>query len=263
MRLEPFRIFRVVGALVALALACSLSGCATWNDTRDSSKLYDEPALFVDEHVDQLLTGTCRPAGKANKGAATPPESDQRQEDCLKFVAKEKSFRDMSREASANPENLVVVRHYLKSGVALGDIYCNRYFDDISRYSKHQKFFRSQANDTGGFITALMTIFKASATTIGASSAFFTVLDSTAQNYDFAYIVAPDLERVRRLVQNTQESMYQDQKDKIVDYYDAQRFLVRYANNCTFNGIRSLINEAVDNNARDPGDAKGSSAAGK
>ena len=213
-----------------------LSGCNSIENAR--TDIHAENVVFGPKHSSQMLLGRCLKDGSANAYEECDAE--------FKFISAGASFRENSLEASRQAADEKAVIRYINSGVALADLYCERFFRQISQSAAHRKYLRSQVNDVGGLFNALLNATGASTGTVGASSAIFTLLDGSAENYDAAFLVAPDLSRVEQLVERAQDEYLSTKGSKIENFYEAQRFLLRYANSCSFNGIRGLINQSIE-----------------
>jgi len=227
-------------ALVLVAVS-AMTGCNAIGNARTDIA----PAkIYGPQHRSQMYLGTCADDKSAIRSCG----------EFEKFIAAGASFREASLAASgyaiSNPADTTgrkgAVQRYINSGAALADLYCGLFFQQISQSAAHRKFLRSEVNDFGGLVTALMTATGSNATSIASSSAIFTLLDSTAENYDASYMVAPELSRVQRLVTKAQNEYLANHGKEIDDFHAAQRFLVQYADNCSFNGIRGLVNESID-----------------
>lgn len=157
-------------------------------------------------------------------------------------------FRSKLRTASAAAATSEQIREYLDSGITVVNLYCREFFKQISVSAAHRGYMRSEVNDIGGFLSAVLGLADAGSKTTGGTGALFSLLDSSVENYDASYLVSPDLPAIERLVIRSQTTLadYLLIAGKAYTYPQAERSLADYANTCTFNGIRSLANESVN-----------------
>lgn len=164
-----------------------------------------------------------------------------------KLVAKNGQFLTHLERSSASPEDAELAKKYLDSGLTAVDLYCQEFFKQISTSQAHRQFLRSQTNQVGGFVSAILGITNAGSNVTGGVGALFSFLDASVENYDAAFLVAPDLPTVQDLINRTQRTLALELlgADVKYNYPQAERALVMYANNCTFNGIRTIVNKSL------------------
>jgi hypothetical protein len=180
------------------------------------------------QHIDELSMGS--------------PESNE-----VNYVALAGRFKTKLQKASDADSSEDDIREYLDTGITVVDLYCREFFKQVSESQAHRQFLRAGTNQTGGLISAIMGLAKADAGATGGVGALFSFLDSSIESYDSAYLVAPDLPTVQKLVFQTQSqlSIELTSSDSVYSYPQAERALAMYASNCTFNGIRSLLNSSI------------------
>lgn len=145
--------------------------------------------------------------------------------------------------AEADSSNM---RRYLGAGFALSDIYCDEYFRLTDEAQRRRHFARSTTNDVGTAMSAVLGLANAGQDVVTGIATGFGVLDSTFRNYDDAFVAGPDLAQVRTLVLAAQDDFRARTlaSDSTLpgDYGTAQSVIMRYANICSYLGMRSLLN---------------------
>lgn len=145
--------------------------------------------------------------------------------------------------AEADSSNM---RRYLGAGFALSDIYCDEYFRLTDEAQRRRHFARSTTNDVGTAMSAVLGLANAGEDVVTGIATGFGVLDSTFRNYDDAFVAGPDLAQVRTLVLAAQDDFRARTlaSDSTLpgDYGTAQSVIMRYANICSYLGMRSLLN---------------------
>ena len=157
-------------------------------------------------------------------------------------------FRTKLRMASSSTATPEQIKSYLDTGIAVVNLYCREFFKQISVSAAHRGYLRSEVNDIGGFLSAVLGLADAGSTATGGAGALFSLLDSSVENYDASYMVSPDLPTIERLVIRSQATLANAllASGREYSYPQAERALADYANTCTFNGIKSLANESVN-----------------
>lgn len=143
-----------------------------------------------------------------------------------------------------NPDD---IRRYLQAGFGLSDLYCQRFFIVASQASLRRRFGRGIGTATDSLIGTILSLATAGETAIGIVNAGFGAIDSTFQNIDDSFMVAPDLENVRSLVHASQDSYRTETLGKNLpqSYAAARAVIERYAGICSYTGIRRLVNVSV------------------
>jgi hypothetical protein len=163
------------------------------------------------------------------------------------LVALAGRFKTKLLVASGTGATSQQVLEYLDTGVTVVDLYCHEFFKQVSVSQAHRQFLRAETNQTGGLVSAIMGLADAGSGATGGAGALFSFLDSSIESYDSAYLVSPDLPTVQKLVFQTQSQLAAEltASASVYTYPQAERALAMYASNCTFNGIRSLMNSSL------------------
>lgn len=155
------------------------------------------------------------------------------------------AFKTLSTDA---PTAKVEVRNHIKAGFALSDLYCDVFFRRIALHYSDRKMARGVFNDVGAAVSAVLGLAKAGSAVTGGAGAGFALIDSSFRNYDETFLVTPDLPVLQRKVFDEQDKFSQEAlKDANIpgDYFTANSIILRYANLCSFVGMKGLINASL------------------
>lgn len=249
----------VVGALL-------LSGCASLTARTGPATMEADPSEVGPEGValqNQLLLAytkdepTWAATGAANLCKFTKPSY---QEKDRYSVSRQKrgllsefpsSFECLYlRESPTAPQ----VKSHLDAGLSLSDLYCGTYFRRISRRWNERLFLRNTTNDVGAAISAVLGLAKAGSAITGGVGTGFGLSDSLFRNYDNVFVVTPELARVQALVRKNQRSLRDEWGSAGKEpktYSDAQDRIIEYANLCSYLGMKTLLDAAVDKSIND------------
>lgn len=149
-------------------------------------------------------------------------------------------------------ERDVKIRRYLEAGFGLTDLYCQRYFTIAAESAQSRKFQRNSFSALDALMNAVLSAASAGKTALAIANAGFEGVDSTYQNIDTAFLVAPDLANVRDLVHAAQGDYRTRAFGKMPETYESARAVIeRYAGHCSFTGMRQLVNDSVAKTTRD------------
>ena len=140
------------------------------------------------------------------------------------------------------------MRHYLTAGFGITDLYCQRFFTVANASEQNRKFGRNVASGVDVMVGSILSLSGAGETAVGIANAGFGLLDTTFESYDTAYLVAPDMSNVQKLVLAAQDEYRKDalKSSSMVAGYPAARSVIeRYATLCTFSGMRELVNKSL------------------
>lgn len=146
-----------------------------------------------------------------------------------------------------NPQT-AEMRHYLTAGFGLTDLYCQRFFTVANASEQNRKFGRNVASGVDVMVGSILSLSGAGETAVGIANAGFGLLDTTFESYDTAYLVAPDMSNVQKLVLEAQDEYRKtalDAKLMVTGYPGARSVIERYATICTFSGMRELVNKSL------------------
>lgn len=140
------------------------------------------------------------------------------------------------------------MRHYLTAGFGLTDLYCQRFFTVANASEQNRKFGRNVASGVDVMVGSILSLSGAGETAVGIANAGFGLLDTTFESYDTAYLVAPDMSNVQKLVLAAQDEYRKTALDTalmVKGYPGARSVVERYATICTFSGMRELVNKSL------------------
>ena len=149
------------------------------------------------------------------------------------------------------------IRHHILTGFALTDLYCDTFFQRIARHSGKRHFARNTVNDVGTAIGTILGLASAGSAATSAVNAVTGLSDASFRAYDAEFLVANDLPGLQRLVHAAQdryrsevlEAKGPEAKAVPDTYAEASMIIWRYANYCSFVGMRGLISESIDKNS--------------
>ena len=155
--------------------------------------------------------------------------------------------------ATADPAAFEVepklMRPYLSAGFALSDFYCGRFFQKTDEAYRRRAFGRAVTNDVGTVVQSVLNLANAGKDVVTGVGVATGLADSTWRHYDTAFLISADLSHVQSLVFAAQDNFRARtlEKNAILptDYSTAQSIILRYANQCSFLGMQSLLNASA------------------
>jgi hypothetical protein len=152
----------------------------------------------------------------------------------------------------APAERTEAVTRYLEAGFGLTDLYCQRFFTIAAEAAQQRHFQRNSFSALDALVGAVLGFANAGQTASSIVNAGFEGIDSTYQNIDNAFLVAPDLANVRDLVHAAQEDFRTRAYASLPNSYESARAVIeRYAGHCSFTGMRQLVNDSVTTATRE------------
>ena len=138
------------------------------------------------------------------------------------------------------------VAHHVRAGFALTDLYCDNFFRRIAKHASQRRFARNTTNDVGAAVTAVLGLARAGSAIAGGAGTAFGLVDGGFRNYDDNFLVTPDLQVLQPKVYSEQDKIRKEvYKNMPNNYFDANSAIIRYANVCSYTGMKALLNEAV------------------
>lgn len=141
------------------------------------------------------------------------------------------------------------MRRYLGAGFALSDIYCAGFFSKTDEAYRRRRFGRTLTNDVGTAVSTVLGLAKAGENVVTGVAAAVGLADSAWRNYDDSFVVSPDLSNVQSLVFAAQDNFRATTLDATADlpgdYGTAQSVILRYANLCSFLGMKALLDQSA------------------
>lgn len=146
------------------------------------------------------------------------------------------------------------VGHYLGSGFALSDLYCDNFFRRLSMRWSQRRFARDTTNDVGAAVSAVLGLTNVASPITGGIGAGFGLIDGTFRNYDEIFVVSPDLPGLQKLVRAERVKLKKEVAEGNsypAQYADAFAVIQRYSGLCSYVGMKALLNESMERQARE------------
>ncbi|HVF92912.1 MAG TPA: hypothetical protein VM900_01215 [Sphingomonas sp.] len=147
------------------------------------------------------------------------------------------------------------IRRYLAAGFALSDIYCAQFFIKTDEAYRRRRFGRTLTNDVGTAVATILGLAKAGEGIVTGVAAGVGFADSGWRNYDDSFIISPDLSNVQSLVVAAQDNLrartLARNAELPEDYASAQTAILRYANLCSFLGMKALLDQSAGEQRRE------------
>lgn len=158
-----------------------------------------------------------------------------------------------NRAAATEP-----MRRYLAAGFALSDIYCARFFVKTDEAYRRRRFGRALTNDVGTAVSTVLGLAHAGESVVTGVAAAVGLADSGWRNYDDSFVISPDLSGVQALVFAAQDNLRSRALGRSAtlpaDYATAQSVILRYANICSFLGMKALLDQSAGQQRRELND---------
>jgi hypothetical protein len=242
--------------MVSIAIVVSLASCSQFR--RTAPTMGGEAPLTGGEGialVNELQNAFTKvPSVDPNLCEYTVPQHQGIQSEpyrrYLKKGAKQNQFVCIQYR---KPTNDAEVMAHMDAGFDLTDLYCDTFFRRISEHSNQRRFARGLVNDVGAAVTAVLGLTKVTSPIVGGVGAGFGLADSSFRNYDDSFLVSADLATLQTRVYTEQDTF----REKAMARKDIKRFshansiILRYANFCSYTGMRGLINKSLNNSSED------------
>jgi hypothetical protein len=161
-------------------------------------------------------------------------------------------YRELPDDPDAKKK---VLLDYVSAGFSLTDLYCSRFFTVVTASAQNRAFGKSVFGGVDTLMSSILTLANAGKTAIGIANSGFGLIDTTFDAYDSAYLVAPDMANVRKLVFAAQNeyraNVLEGDNDAPKTYATARSIIERYAGLCTFPGMRQLVNDSISEKTDD------------
>ena len=135
-----------------------------------------------------------------------------------------------------------------QSGVSFADLSCAQFFDAASRQQTTRDFVAKETQLLAGLTSAVQGVTGVSAKVISATASGFSFGQSAMNAYETTLALAPDIYLLQKAVQVKKRKQRSDLEKPALfagSYYDVEQALLAYAEPCTFSGLKSIINEAL------------------
>lgn len=144
-----------------------------------------------------------------------------------------------------------------QAGVSYADLNCANYFDLASRQQTTRDFLAKEVQLLAGLTSAVQGLTGVSAKVISATASSFSFGQSAMSTYETTMALSPDIYLLQKAVQlkkRNQRKLLDNPALFAGSYYDVEQALLAYAEPCTFTGLKSIINEALqEKNQKDKG----------
>lgn len=174
-----------------------------------------------------------------------PDHNSEQEQGIVGMCVKYKTLVPAEREEA--------IARYLDAGYGLTDLYCQRYFVIAAETAQARRFQRNSGSTVDTLMNAVLGVANAGQTALAVANAGFEAYDSTYQNIEDAFMVAPELENVRKLVHAAQLDYRSSTAKKPLpqSYESARSVIERYAGLCSYSGMKQLVNDSVSSETRD------------
>ncbi len=135
-----------------------------------------------------------------------------------------------------------------QAGISFADLSCAQFFDAASRQQTSRDFWGKEVQLLAGLTSAVQGVTGVSAKVISATASSFSFGQSAMSAYETTLALAPDIYLLQKAVQVKKAKQRSDlDKPELFagSYYDVEQALLAYAQPCTFSGLKSIINEAL------------------
>lgn len=224
----------LMASIVAAILVCLFSACGTLvPDRRQLEKLGNPQSLHDADAADARAVD-----------AARLPVDD--------YYAALKLARQNYQDdgfVAASPEN---VRNYVEEGIALVDVYCRRWFDQLEMAQRRADLAKKDFNIISQLGTALLGLGRVSPDVVTGYGALGTFVSGYSENASVAFLLAPTTKNVRDkimqlLMQNAQSLRDQaDASDPALSFKSAYVQLERHAAICTYSSARQAADSSLE-----------------
>ncbi|MHA6767027.1 hypothetical protein [Sphingobium ummariense] len=156
------------------------------------------------------------------------------------------AFKEFATEA----DRTKAVAAHVQAGLALSDYFCDNFFERVAEHAGKRRFARNSTNDVGSMVSVVLGLAAAGSGWTGGVGAGFGLADSFWRNYDENFLVSADLPTMQQLVYSEQDKFRDGLKTRMpANFSDATNVIIRYANLCSFVGMRRLLTTTMGEKA--------------
>lgn len=196
----------------------------------------------------QTKTATTGPAtGEKQPGKRRPPQRVFIEEQASGYLIQSiEAFQESAAWSLAAPFDSIRARRFMEHGMTVTNRLCAQFMSDMTQKRQERHFGRDFFNNTNTAVSAVLNLTKSSNLVTGATSAVFGMIDSSLQSWDRHYVASVDLAAAEALMRS---AMVKQAEDNLMltslTHSQAENRLINYANSCSFNGIKRLVNQSV------------------
>lgn len=237
---------------IALLLTVAVSGCGTLRGASDAlneqpRQPYRSPNLVAAEQlmpevrdftyalaIMQVPDCTVTPAGPAPAGSSNSGPTVR----CNARTNVGVSTADIDE--------------FLNSSIFIIDANCSAYLDSLSNLGDSSRWTRSQVNTIANYVGVLMALAGQPSEDLGYLNAATGFFNASAENLDSFVLISPTPGKLTPLVRTAQTDLRLELDavrltDDRLRWSSAARWVEQYASLCTPRGIRSLLDDAIEN----------------
>ncbi|MEH6418585.1 hypothetical protein [Pseudomonas sp. CGJS7] len=220
------------------ASALALTGCATQMFPKQKIQPDTYYQLAQDRENGSSSSAATTKTAKMRRGKveALPPY--------LRNVLD--SFQTSAENSRAVPQDHVLAVQFLDHGMALTNLLCADFLAEITHQRQERNYDRDFASNINTGLSALLNLTKSSNLATGTVSALFGGIDADYQSRDRHYVAAVDLAAAEALVRGAMAEQAEKNRNLTrPTYSEVENRLIQYAGTCSFNGIKTLVNQSV------------------
>lgn len=247
--------------IVALAAQLSLSACTAIEGARPDISSRPMPSrldeiayintlrsAFELDKSELCFDGEDLPEFKSKSAQGYRGSRDTEQ-----FLLKDKAINNQClkfKQLAKGEQGKLELESYLQAGFGLTDIYCHRFFTVAIASQQNRTFARSELASADALVGAVLGVAGAGTMAMTITNSAFGFGGKTLEGYDAAYLVAPDMPDVERLVTAELMRIREDlRKRKPAElpttYQHARAVIESYARTCSFSGMRQLVSKSI------------------
>ncbi len=154
-----------------------------------------------------------------------------------------------SNTTSSCPANspLMTPAEYARVGYTIVDENCNNFFDTLSRATNNLQMSKSDWTALGAAAAAILALAHSTAKPVGITAAAFGFGAITFDNYQKYALLTPYPDQTKKLVIQALKAYEKDSPPgDATDMVGADARVSGYAQICTYSGIASLAQEAIN-----------------
>ncbi|GLR48074.1 hypothetical protein [Sphingomonas astaxanthinifaciens] len=249
---------RIITLICSSALLC---GCTTFEPLRPDMEARPLPSRLDEIAYVNVLREAFAVTSNGDEGAPPACYSGAK---LHAFKSKfGQGYVDHDEDAESVADGCVTFRklkgedaidRYMEAGFGLSDIYCDRFFTVAGQSRQSRRVQRNAFKVADTLFNSFLTVLRTGETAVGLSSAGFSAVDGAYGAIDDAFVVAPDRDDVRKLVQGAQQIYRADAfraANKPKSYVGARAVLTKYAWICSFDGMKSLVTSSLKEKAEE------------
>lgn len=143
------------------------------------------------------------------------------------------------------------IDQFLNSSIFIIDANCSAYLDSLSNLGDSSRWTRSQVNTIANYVGVLMALAGQPSEDLGYLNAATGFFNASAENLDTFVLISPTPGKLTPLVRTAQADLRLELDairigDARLRWSSSARWVEQYAALCTPRGIRSLLDEAID-----------------